>query len=328
MTEPVHEAPDRPCIVAERVSLFRDERVLLTAVSFVVGRGTIHGFVGTNGAGVSTVFKMMASLIAPTMGFMKVCGLPVAKARIGLRTIVGYVPERSALYDALTVEENLGVFAGGFGYGGRVRRRRIDHALDFMALAAERHEECAALSKGMRRRVEVARALLHDPQVLILDEPAADLDPRTRAGLWERLRELRAHGKTIVLSSHILPEIQGLCDGLTVMHRRRVRYSGSLAEFVAESERLMTEHVYRVEAGRGTLGWERHFLDQEGVRILRSEPEPAVVTFACDRTTATAGLLRSLLAAGVEVRRFERERASLVGEYLRLTESAEPKGRP
>lgn len=317
----------RPGVVARHVSLERAGKLLLNRVTFEIRRTGIHGFVGTNGAGVSTLFRMIALQVQPTRGTLSVLGRPVRHGGAPLSGLIGYVPEQSCLYDALTVQEHLEVFAGGFGLGGRKRRARVDSVIEFMALEVLRHERCASLSKGMRRRVEVARALLHDPELLILDEPAADLDPRTRTELWERLRQLRSRGKTVVLSSHILSELEDLCDDLTVMHRRCVRYSGSLARFLAEAEATVEDHHYRVEVAEGVPLWERVFSDHEGVQVTSVEQEPHAVRFACARRLPVAGLLRSLLAAGVEVRSFEREPVSLIDHYVAVIEALEARGR-
>ena len=199
-------------------------------LSLRVEAGEVHGFVGPNGAGKTTTMKILATLMRPTEGDALVDGVSAVHEPQKVRALVGYMPDFFGVYDNLKVWEYLDFYAGCVGMDAKTRRRRIDELLELTALTAKREAYVDQLSRGMKQRLCLARALMHDPKLLILDEPASGMDPRARAQMREILREIGQMGKTVLISSHILPELSELCTSVTVLQKGRAVFSGSVDE--------------------------------------------------------------------------------------------------
>lgn len=218
--------------------------VALDGVSFEVPDGAVFGIVGSNGAGKSTTLAVLATLLRPTAGTASVCGHDCRTQARRVRRVMGYVPDQLGLYDAMDVSEYLGFFAGAYRVKRRERADLIDGLLELVDLTAKRHAQVDTLSRGMKQRLSLARALLHDPRVLLLDEPASGLDPRARDELTELLRGLRDLGKTTVITTHILPELAEVCTDLVVLDAGRLLAGGtpaSLAERLDATRRVTVE---------------------------------------------------------------------------------------
>ena len=198
-------------------------------VSFTVGQGSIHGFVGPNGAGKTTTLKILATLIKPQRGSVRVFGLDVVADYKNVRRKTGFMPDHFSLYRQMTVQEYLDFFAAAYGMDLQERTRVVGDVLALTDMEARRNDLIKGLSRGMQQRVSLARVLVHDPTLLLLDEPASGLDPRARIELMDIIRELRRMGKTIFISSHILSELALLCDSVTILDRGTVRYSGPIS---------------------------------------------------------------------------------------------------
>jgi ABC-2 type transport system ATP-binding protein len=194
----------------------------------VVEQGSIHGFVGPNGAGKTTTLKILATLLKPQRGSVRVFGLDVIDYYKNVRRRTGFMPDHFSLYRQMTVQEYLDFFGAAYGLDVQARTRVVGDVLALTDMEARRNDLIRGLSRGMQQRVGLARVLVHDPQLLLLDEPASGLDPRARVELMEIIRELRRMGKTIFISSHILSELALLCDSVTILDRGTVRYSGSI----------------------------------------------------------------------------------------------------
>ena len=199
-------------------------------LSLRVEAGEVHGFVGPNGAGKTTTMKILATLMRPTEGDALVDGVSAVHEPQKVRALVGYMPDFFGVYDNLKAWEYLDFYAGCVGMDAKARRRRIDELLELTALTAKREAYVDQLSRGMKQRLCLARALMHDPKLLILDEPASGMDPRARAQMREILREIGQMGKTVLISSHILPELSELCTSVTVLQKGRAVFSGSVDE--------------------------------------------------------------------------------------------------
>jgi ABC-2 type transport system ATP-binding protein len=211
--------------------------VAVSGVDLDIGVGEIFGLVGPNGAGKTTTMRMLATLLEPTGGEAHVWGLDVRRQPNSVRRVIGYMPDTFGVYDDMRVWEYLDFFARMYVIPAAARKRTVDDLLDLVDLMPKRDEYVHALSRGMQQRLCLAHALVHDPNVLLLDEPASGLDPRARAELRELLRTLRSLGKTIVISSHILPELEELCTGVAIIDRGRVLAAGSMQEIQSQFRR-------------------------------------------------------------------------------------------
>ncbi|MCZ7553927.1 MAG: hypothetical protein B6D39_11020 [Anaerolineae bacterium UTCFX2] len=196
--------------------------------------GSLFGLIGPNGAGKTTTIRMLAGLLEPTSGEIRINELSAQQYRQEIQWQVGYMPDFFGVYDELLVWEYLDFFGRCFRLDGHKRKQIIDELLELVDLTEKRDAYVHTLSRGMRQRLCLAHALIHDPQVLLLDEPASGLDPRARVEMRELLRELRSMGKTILLSSHILPELAELCDRVAIMERGRLVVHGSLEEILRQ----------------------------------------------------------------------------------------------
>ncbi len=199
-------------------------------ISFSVSSGQIIGFVGPNGAGKTTTMRILATLDEPTSGDARIDGLSIVELPEKARQLVGYVPDALPMHRDISVHEYLDFFARAYGLVGTQRRQVVRNIEDFTNLAGIREKTLFALSKGMKQRVSLARALLHDPPVLVMDEPAAGLDPRARVELRELLRILSSQDKAILISSHILTELSEICDGAVIIEQGRIITAGTLQD--------------------------------------------------------------------------------------------------
>ncbi len=214
-------------------------------VTFDIAERSIHGFVGPNGAGKTTTLKVLATLVKPQTGQVSIFGADVAKEYKAVRRRIGFMQDHFSMYRKMTVFEYLDFFGAAYGLSVGKRNQTIDDILTLTDMDGRRHSLISGLSRGMQQRVSLARALVHDPDLLLLDEPASGLDPRARIELMEILRELRTMGKTIFISSHILSELATLCDHVTILDRGQVKYSGTIQGLVKTREEK-TE-AYRIE---------------------------------------------------------------------------------
>ncbi len=227
-------APPVAAISVENLSHRYGNFPVLSGVSFDVQPGEIFGFIGPNGAGKTTTIRIMATLLEPTAGRVLIDGIDVALEPERVRRIVGYMPDHAGVYERITIREYLEFFADAYDLrDGKV----VDAALELTELSKLDDRLVASLSKGMKQRLQIARILLHDPKVLVLDEPASDLDPRARIEVRDLLLELSELGKTIFLSSHILTELSDVCTSVGILERGRLVIAGPIAEIAERLER-------------------------------------------------------------------------------------------
>jgi ABC-2 type transport system ATP-binding protein len=291
----------------------------VAGVDLVVEQGEIFGLVGPNGAGKSTMLRMLATLLVPTAGVAEIGGWSVTADADEVRRVLGFMPDVFGVYDDMKVWEYLDFFARCYGLPAAGRRRMIGDLLELVDLGDKRDAYVQTLSRGMQQRLCLAHALVHDPQVLLLDEPASGLDPRARVELRELLRELRSMGKTIVISSHILPELEELCTSVAIVDRGLVLAQGRVADI---ERRLRFGAVLRV----------RLMLEGEALEAARQrfEADPDVATAALleDGTVeigfrgddaATARLLAESVSAGLPIVSFARAASDLEELFLQVT---------
>ncbi|AKF07667.1 ABC transporter ATP-binding protein [Sandaracinus amylolyticus] len=215
-------------IRVEHVSHWFGSMQVLRDLSMHVPAGEIFGFIGPNGAGKTTTIRMMATLLEPDDGRVLVDGIDVVEAPAEVRKVLGFMPDAFGVYDRITVVEYLEFFAAAHGIGLGARERTVSAVMELTDLGPLRDRLVQTMSKGMRQRLGIARMLLHDPKVLILDEPANGLDPRARIEMRELIEELRSLGKTILLSSHILTELSDMCTSVAILEKGRLLAGGSV----------------------------------------------------------------------------------------------------
>jgi ABC-2 type transport system ATP-binding protein len=248
----------------------------LQDVSFDVEEGSVFGLIGPNGAGKTTTIKILMGLIHPTAGSVTVLGQP--EDAIRTKRFIGYLPEAGYYYDYLKTEEVLDFYGRLFGYGTAERRKKTAELLELVGLADRRGVRLRHYSKGMLQRIGIAQAMVNDPKVIILDEPMSGLDPVGRRDVRDIILRLRDQGKTILFSSHVLPDIEALCDHVAILVRGKLRAAGSLAELV--NPRIKnTELVFRGSPGQALLGaWkEKVRLRQVGNEVVVSTADVALL---------------------------------------------------
>jgi ABC-2 type transport system ATP-binding protein len=316
-------------------------KLVLRGVSFQVPRGSIYGFIGPNGAGKTTTLRILATLLEPTSGTARIAGHDVTSHPERVRRILGYMPDSPVVYERVTVGEYLDFFASALDMHGEARARAVNRVLDLTDMGPLRAIHVTTLSKGQKQRLLLARTLLHDPEVLVLDEPASDLDPRARIELRTLLGALGRTGKTILLSSHILTELAELCDAIAVLEGGRIVVSGPIDEVRAKvrpGRRLRLRVLARAEEAstvlRGCASVRAvDAVDAErGERSERSEQDAErdaqrdrgatlEVTHDGDEW-AVAELVSALAKAQIPVGAVEPERADLERIFMDVTNRA------
>src|SRR3954467_9127728 len=220
------------------------ELYALDRLSLVLERGDVYGFIGPNGAGKTTTMRILATLLTPTWGEATVCGYSIYNGAKDIRRVMGYMPDFFGVYDDMKVIEYLEFFAAAYRINGPARRRKCDQVLELVDLGYKRDAFVTSLSRGMTQRLGLARVLLHDPQVLLLDEPLSGLDPRARIEMRAVLRRLgQQEGKTIIISSHILPELADLCNKVGIIDRGVMNVNATVADVMKQVRRQTVLHV-------------------------------------------------------------------------------------
>jgi ABC-2 type transport system ATP-binding protein len=204
--------------------------VALDSLNLSLEAGDCFGFIGPNGAGKTTTIKILATLLKPSSGQAMIDGLTVGYQNRLIRPLIGYVPDFMGAYEDMVVTEYLEFFSACYNIHGQQRKKVVNDVLDLTDLNYKATAEVNSLSRGMQQRLSIARVLLHDPKVLLMDEPASGLDPRARIEIRELLRELKRMGKTIIISSHILPELAELCNTVGIIERGKLLFSGTVDE--------------------------------------------------------------------------------------------------
>ena len=300
------------------------DQLAVAGVDLVVGPGEIYGLVGPNGAGKTTTMKILATLLAQTAGEAYVTGIPVDADPLEVRRRIGYMPDFYGVYDDLRVWEYLDFFGRCYGVPANRRPAMIGELLEIVGLTDKRDSYVESLSRGMRQRLCLAHTLVHDPALLILDEPASGLDPRARVEMREILRELRAMGKTILVSSHILPELGEMCTGVAIIDRGQLLRAGPIHEIERSlrATALLRIDVIgdeaAVEAARDWLGTDERVGDV--LEVQRGADGHARLEVPFDGSPdAQAELLRSMIEAGHRVVGFAQATSDLEEIFLKVT---------
>ena len=294
--------------------------VAVAGVDLSVDQGEIFGLVGPNGAGKTTTLRMLATLLPPTAGDAEVGGHSVRREPDAVRGVIGYMPDTFGVYDDMRVWEYLDFFGRCYGLTAARRRQMIGDLLELVDLGQKRDDYVQALSRGMQQRLCLAHALVHDPQVLLLDEPASGLDPRARVELRELLRELRALGKTIVISSHILPELEELCTSVAIIDHGKLLASGRVDDI---AERFRVGGVFRASVlgddARVTKAEQVFAGLPDVVSVVRRPGGMLELALRGDETTAAA-VLTAAVRGGVKLTSFAPAASDLEELFLQITD--------
>ncbi len=310
--------PELPVPMIQTINLTKryGELMALANLNLEIEEGDCFGFIGPNGAGKTTTIKILATLLKPSWGEARINGLSVGPVNARqVRSIIGYVPDYFGSYKDMVVKEYLEFFAASYNIHGSQRQRVIGDVLDLTDLDYKAEAEVNSLSRGMQQRLSVARVLLHDPKVLLLDEPASGLDPRARIEMRELLKELHRIGKTILISSHILLELADLCNKFGVVEQGQLKFVGSMTEII---DRARADVVLHVGVSRR--------LDEAAVMIkqipgvIGTKVTNSHIRVNLDPKAADpAQIAERLVSEGYGLTRLEEEKVNLETAFMRLT---------
>ncbi len=294
----------------------------LNELNLTVEEGAVFGFIGPNGAGKTTTMRILTTLLKPTHGEAWVAGHSVTKDPRGVRRVIGYMPDFFGVYEDMKVWEYLDFFAARYDVPEITRNGMVDDLLALVDLSHKKDAFVESLSRGMKQRLCLARTLTHDPQVLILDEPASGLDPRARIEMRELLRELQNMGKTIFFSSHILSEVADICTSIAILEAGNLVASGDMAEM---KKQLRAHRLIQVKVLGETAPLQEFLLWQTAVHSIAAGEEaelpPDVVRFEFNgNDEALSGLLNQMVQAGLRIVSFHEEVGDLEDVFLQVTQ--------
>ncbi len=285
-------------------------------VSFSVDKGKVFGYIGPNGAGKTTSMRILATLDLPSRGDAFVDGFSAVNDPDRVRRRLGFMPDYFGTYPDVNVREYLDFFARAYGLMGAARRQSVGRIMGFTKLDGLANKPIDGLSKGMKQRLCLGRAMVHDPAVMILDEPAAGLDPRARIQLREMIRELASMGKTLLISSHILTELAEMCDTVGIIEQGKLLAMGSVAEI---RKGLAARHQVRVSVLEKADDLAQWLASREGVELPRQENGDVWWEHSRDQHFE-ADLLRDMIGAGFRVSAYTAHAISLEDVFMQVTE--------
>jgi len=283
--------------------------------------GVVFGFVGANGAGKSTTFSILATLLSPTSGDALINGKSVVKEPKEVRKQIGYMPDFFGVYDQLKVDEYLDFYGASYGIQLAERQVLIPQLLELVNLTSKRYEYVDLLSRGMKQRLCLARALIHDPKVLILDEPASGLDPRARVEMRDILRNLKSMGKTILISSHILPELAEMCDEIGVIDNGKLIAHGNVAAIQAQlqgEKRIVLKVTDQLDAVRAFLEEDPHI---SSIDVIENRLELAFNYRGTD--AEQVALLKKAMLTDLPIYALSEEEKDLEDVFMAITKGAD-----
>ncbi len=310
----------KPCPAVEVKSLNKKfgSKWAVQNLTFNITQGSITGFIGPNGAGKTTTLRIMATLLTAGEGSVSIFGQDVRKNSKQIRHQIGFMPDYFGVYDDMEVTEYLDFFAAAYHIPSSQRKQLVGDILALLDLTAKENALVNELSRGMQQRLSLGRALVHDPKLLLLDEPASGLDPRARIELMALLRELRSMGKTIFISSHILAELKDLCDEVVIIERGKMIYNGTVADAakVVSGDRNRVRFELEEKAAQAAAALE----NIEGVLETSSEGENTVFIYYDGQQVETPSIIKYLVNEGYEIREVLKETANLEDVFMSLTE--------
>lgn len=287
----------------------------LKELTLEIEQGTVFGFVGPNGAGKSTTMSILATLLEPTSGKAYVGGYEVTKNPKQVRKLIGYMPDFFGVYDNLTAYEYLDFYGANYDIPAPERREIIPKLLELVNLTHKRNDFVDGLSRGMKQRLGLARCLVHNPEVLILDEPASGLDPRARIELREILKELRKMGKTIIISSHILPELAEMCNMIGIIEAGELIACGSMEDIYTQ---MKEQKLLKI---RLLNRWEDLIDKLQALSVISSitQEEDTIVAGFVGSDEEQVRLLAEIIQEGYPVAAFGETEGNLEEIFLEIT---------
>ncbi len=292
-----------------------DKLTALDNLHLNIEQGECFGYIGPNGAGKTTTIKILATLLQPTWGEARICNHVIGYESRKIRPLIGYVPDFFGAYEDMVVQEYLEFFASAYNIMGDERRRVVGDVLELTDLVYKRDALVDSLSRGMQQRLSVARVLLHDPQVLLLDEPASGLDPRARIEMRELLKELRRMGKTIIISSHILHELAELCTTVGIIEQGKLLFHGPLEEII-QKVKSRTKVQIRVTEQQDLAAL---LLEKtKGIKSVSQQNGQLHIELESQTHDFTA-LAKLLIKNNFKVREIKEEEINLETAFMRLT---------
>jgi ABC-2 type transport system ATP-binding protein len=308
-------APPVPAVHTVGLTRTYGSMTALSALDLTVNRGDLFGFIGSNGAGKTTTLRILATFLAPSSGYAKVLGHDVVADADAVRHVIGYMPDFFGVYKDMEVTEYLDFFGACYKIPGAQREKTVGDVLELVGLSEKKGALIGALSRGMQQRLGLARVLIHDPQLLLLDEPASGLDPRARIEMMAILQELQRLGKTIIISSHILSELQTLCNRVAIIEKGKLIYSGPV-------------QGVRDQMASGLVVWVKVAAETEkAIEVLKARPEvteAAVVdgrikVTMVDHETDHGFVAETLVHNGLKLTLLQEDELGLEEVFLRVT---------
>ncbi len=306
----------QPAIVVENLHRSFGKLQAVSDVSFSIDHGKVVGFVGANGAGKTTTMRILATLDYPTGGTLRVGGHNVVHYPEKVRRLLGWMPDSFGTYDNMTVLEYLDFYARALGYQGQERLQRIQEVMDFTDLTPLADRLSNKMSKGQTQRLCLGRALLHDPQILIMDEPAAGLDPKARVELKQLIRILAEEGKTILISSHILSELGEMCDSLLFIDKGRIVHHGDADSMTRASASATAETLVNVQIIGEPAKLIEWALTAPLIQVVEETKRGARLRVQSTDEVTLAGVLRRLITDGFQVTDYHREERRLEDAFI------------
>jgi ABC-2 type transport system ATP-binding protein len=291
------------------------ELYALNRLNLTLNQGDVYGFIGPNGAGKTTTMRILATLLNPSWGEATVCGYSIYTGSKEIRRVIGYMPDFFGVYDDMKVIEYLEFFASAYRIKGAARRKICEEVLELVDLTYKRDALVTSLSRGMTQRLGLARTLLHDPQVLLLDEPASGLDPRARIEMRALLKELRNMGKTILVSSHILPELADICNKIGIIEQGCLLVNGEVTEVMKQVRTDIVLNIAvaeRMTDAAGLLESQpevENVQDKNGILVVKLNEGVIQYSFLASR----------LIEQGYELTLFKEDEINLETAFMHLT---------
>ena len=288
-------------------------------ISFEVPHGSVCGFVGANGAGKTTTMRMLATLDYPTMGSAEICGINIVNHPAKVRSLLGWMPDHFGNYEHMTILEYLDFYARALGYEGKERKMRIQEVMEFADLIPIADRLSNKLSKGMTQRLCLGRSLIHDPQVLIMDEPAAGLDPKARVELKNLIRILAEEGKTIFISSHILSELGEMCDSLLFINDGRIVHHGD-AESLLQGSDTAGGVLYDVQVLGDPMAVSNWAVTSPYVEFIEERKRGGRIRIDSNEPEKAADVLQRMVKDGLKITEFHKEQRKLEDAFIDILE--------
>ena len=304
-------------IKVEDLKIHYGEFVAVDNLSFSVKKGSVFGLIGPNGAGKTTTIKAIATLIEPTYGEIKLGDTSVLHQPEEARSILGYMPDFPPVYDDLRVDEFCDLFAHAYGQSATERKEKVDLALAQTDLTDNSRHLCKSLSRGMKQRALLAKTLVHDPSVMLLDEPGANLDPKARIDMRNLLRKLANQGKTILVSSHVLTELEDLCDEIGIMRNGKMVVCGSLEEITQSKHTQRTLEIELLKSFPELPQWVKQHATLSGLKETNESKTHFQIIHSGSREEVPE-ILSQMIGLGVEVTSFTTRKSKVEDLFLEI----------